>query len=132
MTHATQRTILIVENHRSNMELLARLALERGVKVLRASTCDEASCLIALAGGDIDGAIMEVNLPDGDSTEIEWLDCPKLFMSARHYHLTLLRYKQPGVLTLAKPFNGAQVMETIETFFSQVLWGEERAWELAS
>jgi DNA-binding response OmpR family regulator len=132
MTHATQRTILIVENHSPSRELLTRLAVERGVKVLCASTCDEASCLIALAGGEIDGAIMEVNLPDGASTDIEWLECPKLFMSARHYHLTLLRYKQPGALTLAKPFNGPQVMETIEAFFSQVLWGTERAWELAS
>lgn len=116
------KTILIVDDNPTNLEILIQLLEDAGYQVRPADSGKMA--LIALEHGSIDLILLDIRMPIMDGYEVcrilkenpRTCDIPVIFISALHDPQDKVKaFESGGVDYVTKPFNSQEVLARVKT-----------------
>jgi DNA-binding NtrC family response regulator len=127
-----QASVLLVDDHPANLDLLSRVLEPEGYRILIARTGEEAVALLTRATPDL--ILLDVMLPGADGYEIcrrikadpRTASVPVLFISARNDTSSVVQGFAAGAVDyVAKPFQAEEVLSRVATHLRLSLLNRE-------
>jgi DNA-binding response OmpR family regulator len=121
VSRASERTVLIVEDDPSLLNVLSRFLQIAGMHVLPASDATSAMAAAEQVAGRFDVAVLDYNLPDQDGAELydklreRFGEKPVCFISGDDTMGGALEGHE-NAMCLTKPFSPRQLVELVQAF----------------